>query len=243
MKNRDKVALIVGAGDGIGMAIMRKFAQEGLIVCGARRNGEKLTPLIEELNTKRLIAHAFSCDARKEDAVIDLFAHIEKEIGIIEVVIFNVGANVPMKLLETDTRKFYKIWEMACYAGFLTGREAARYMIKRQRGTILFSGATASVRGSAGFAAFASAKHGLRALAHSMARELGPQNIHVAHVIIDGAVDTLWIRQNHPDYETLKIKQGIIEPADLAENYVTLYKQPKTTWTLELDIRPWSEKF
>ena len=162
---------------------------------------------------------------------------------MIEVVIFNVGANVPMKLLETDTRKFYKIWEMACYAGFLTGREAARYMIKRQRGTILFSGATASVRGSAGFAAFASAKHGLRALAHSMARELGPQNIHVAHVIIDGAVDTLWIRQNHPDYETLKIKQGIIEPADLAENYVTLYKQPKTTWTLELDIRPWSEKF
>ncbi len=243
MEKKSKVALIVGAGDGIGTAIMRKFAHEGLIVIGARRNGGKLKPLLEELNSEKLIAHGFSCDARKEDAVTELFSQIERKIGVIEVVVFNVGANVPMKLLETDTRKFYKIWEMACFAGFLTGREAARYMTKRQRGTILFSGATASVRGSAGFAAFSSAKHGLRALAQSMARGLGPQNIHVAHVVIDGAVDTHWIRENHPHYETLKTNQGIIKPEDLADNYVALYKQPRTTWTFELDIRPWSEKF
>ncbi len=243
MGNKKKVALVVGAGDGIGMALMRRFSHEGLIVCGARRNGAKLDPLLNELNSKEVIAHGFSCDARKEDAVTELFSHIEKKIGAIEVLVFNVGGNVPLRLLETDSRKFYKIWEMACYAGFLSGREAARYMTQRRRGTILFSGATASIRGGAGFAAFASAKHGLRALAQSMARELGPQNIHVAHVVIDGAVDTPWIRENHPDYEMRNMNQGIIKPKDLAENYVALYNQPKTTWTFELDIRPWDEKF
>lgn len=238
-----KVALVVGAGDAIGSAIVRKFAAKGLTVCAVRRNGEKLEGLVGELKEAGHEAHAFSCDARKEDAVTDLFRHIEENIGALEVVVFNVGANVPMGILQTDSRKFFKIWEMACFAGFLTGREAARYMTERKRGTIIFTGATASVRGSAGFAAFASAKHGLRALAQSMARELGPQNIHVAHVVIDAAVDTAWIQEMLPDYEDRKARDGVVNPDELAENYVTLYEQPRSAWTFELDVRPYCEKW
>ena len=164
---RAKVAVIVGAGDAIGSAITRKFARRGLTVCALRRSGEKLAPLVDELHGQGYQAHAFSCDARKEEQIVERFAAIEQDIGDIEVVVFNIGANVPLGILETDSRKFFKIWEMACFAGFLTGREAARYMTQHQRGTLLFTGATASVRGAAGFAAFASAKHGLRALAQS----------------------------------------------------------------------------
>ena len=241
MKN--KVALIIGAGDAIGSAIARKFSQRGLTVCITRRNEEKLQPLIDEITATGADAFGFACDARKEDATESLFSNIEENIGEIDVVVFNVGANVPMGILETDSRKFFKIWEMACFAGFLNGREAARYMTKRKRGTILFTGATASVRGSAGFAAFASAKHGMRALAQSMARELGPKNIHVAHIVIDAAVDTQWIKDNLPTYEQRKAVDGIVKPDDLASNYVTLYDQPRNAWTFELDIRPWDEKW
>ena len=239
----DKVALVIGAGDAIGSAIARRFAGEGLIVCAARRNGERLAPLVDGLGAAGLRAHAFSCDARKEEAVTSLFANIEATIGEIEVVVFNIGANVPLGILETDSRKFFKTWEMACFAGFLCGREAARYMSTRQRGTIIFTGATASVRGAAGFAAFASAKHGLRALAQSMARELGPQNIHVAHVIVDAAVDTQWIAENVPESAALKLKDGIVAPDDLAANYTMLYRQPRNAWTFEMDVRPWIERW
>ena len=239
----EKVALVMGAGDAIGSAIARKFAQRGLTVCAARRNGDKLQPLVDELTAAGQQAHAFTCDARREDAVEQLFADIERDIGEIDVVVFNIGANVPMGILETDARKFHKIWEMACFAGFLTGREAARYMTRRGRGTILFTGATASVRGAAGFAAFASAKHGLRALAQSMARELGPKNIHVAHVVIDAAVDTQWIMDNIPQAADMKTKDGIVMPDDLAANYVVLYDQPRNAWTFELDVRPWTERW
>lgn len=239
----EQVALVIGAGDAIGSAIVRKFARRGLTVCAARRNGDRLAPLVEELTSAGHRAHAFSCDARKEDSITHLFARIEADIGEIDVVVFNVGANVPMGILETDSRKFFKIWEMACFAGFLSGREAARYMTRRERGTIIFTGATASVRGAAGFAAFASAKHGLRALAQSMARELGPKNIHVAHVVIDAAVDTQWISENVPEAAVLKRKDGIVAPDDLADNYVMLYNQPRNAWTFELDIRPWIERW
>lgn len=239
----DRVALVMGAGDAIGSAIARRFAASGLTVCAARRNGDRLSPLVAELEAAGHQAHAFSCDARREEEVVALFRQIEETIGELEVVVFNVGANVPMGILETDSRKFFKIWEMACFAGFLCGREAARYMTARQRGTILFTGATASVRGAAGFAAFASAKHGLRALAQSMARELGPQNIHVAHVVIDAAVDTAWIGENFPGAAELKDKDGIVDPDDLAANYVMLHEQPRNAWTFELDVRPWIEKW
>ena len=243
MGSAEKAVLVVGAGDAIGSAIMRAFAAKGYIVCGARRNGEKLDPLVQELRTLGKKAHCFSADARKEDDVTGLFAHIEKEIAPLDAVIFNVGANVPMKIIETDARKFMKIWEMACFAGFLTGREAAKAMLPRGRGSIIFTGATASVRGSSGYAAFASAKHGLRALAQSMARELGPENIHVAHVVIDAAVDTAWIREMIPDFDQKKAEDAVVDPDALAGNYVWLHEQDRSAWTHELDLRPWKEKW
>lgn len=240
---RTPTALVMGAGDAIGSAIARQFALAGLNVCLARRNAEKLAPVLAELHAQGLQAHGFSCDARDEDAVIKLFNQIETEIGPLEVVVFNVGANVPMGILQTSSQKFRKIWEMACFGGFLTGREAARVMLPRKKGTIIFTGATASLRGGTNFAAFASAKHGLRALAQSMARELGPQNIHVAHVVIDAAVDTQWIKENIPNYQTLADNDGVVLPDDLAKNYVFLHQQPRNAWSFELDIRPWIERW
>ena len=241
--NQGKVVLVVGAGDAIGSAIATRFAQEGYTVCMARRNGDRLAPLVDELNQQGLTAHAFTCDARKEDELIGLFEHVESSIGALEVVVFNIGANVPMKIVDTDSRKFFKIWEMACFSGFLTGREAAKRMLTRGHGTIIFTGATASLRGAAGFGAFASAKAGLRAMAQSLAKEMGPQNIHVAHVVIDAPVDTAWIMENVPEASELKGNDGLVVPAHLAENYLMLHNQPRDAWTFELDIRPWSESW
>ncbi len=241
--NQGKVVLVVGAGDAIGSAIATRFAQEGYTVCMARRNGDRLAPLVDELNQQGLAAYAFTCDARKEDELIGLFEHVESSIGALEVVVFNIGANVPMKIVDTDSRKFFKIWEMACFSGFLTGREAAKRMLTRGQGTIIFTGATASLRGAAGFGAFASAKAGLRAMAQSLAKEMGPQNIHVAHVVIDAPVDTAWIMENVPEASELKGNDGLVVPAHLAENYLMLHNQPRDAWTFELDIRPWSESW
>ena len=158
----NKVALIIGAGDAIGGAIAKKFAKQGMTVCVTRRTESKIIELAKEINQSGGKAFGFACDARKEEETISLFKQIEEEIGEIDVMVFNVGANVPMSILDTSSRKFSKIWEMACFAGFLNGREAAKHMIKRNKGTIIFTGATASMRGGANFAAFASAKHGLR---------------------------------------------------------------------------------
>ena len=216
-----KVALIIGAGDAIGAAIAKKFADRGLTVCATRRTEEKIKKLTDEINNSGGKAFGFSCDARKEEETISLFERIEQDIGEIDVMVFNVGANVPMSILDTSSRKFY--------------------MIKRNKGTIIFTGATASMRGGANFAAFASAKNGLRALAQSMARELGPQNIHVAHVIIDAAVDTEWIKSINPEYDKKIKTDGIVNPSHLAENYLYLYDQPRDAWTFELDLRPWQE--
>ena len=242
-KSGKKTVLVMGAGDAIGSAILRKFSKTGMDLCGARRNKDKLDKLIDQLSSEGHEAYAFKCDARNEQEVTELFAKIEREIGPLNTVIFNVGANVPMSILQTDSRKFFKIWEMACFAGFLCGREAAKYMLPRADGTIIFSGATASIRGANGFAAFASAKHGLRALSQSMARELGPKNIHVAHVVIDAAVDTDWIRENIPHYKELKQRNGIVDPHDLANCYLMLQQQHRSAWTHELDLRPHIENW
>lgn len=239
----EKVVLVIGAGDAIGSAIMRAFADKHYVVCGARRGGEKLDPLVEELRNAGKQAHGFSCDARKEDQVEALFADIEANIGPLDCVVFNVGANVPMTILDTDSRKFFKIWEMATFAGFLAGREAARVMTKRGQGSIIFTGATASMRGAAGFGAFASAKGALRNMVQSLAREMGPKNVHVAHVVIDAAVDTDWIKGMLPDYEERKANDGVVNPDHLAQNYVMLHEQPRSAWTFELDVRPWNEKW
>lgn len=241
MSDTNESVLVVGAGDAIGSAIAKKFSREGYHVVGVRRNGDQLKDLEDEMRAEGNVFHGWSCDARKEEAIEDLFKKIETEIGPLAAVIFNVGANVPLKVLDTTSRKFHKIWEMACYGGFLTGREATKYMLERGKGTIIFTGATASVKGSAGFGAFAMAKHGLRAFAQSMARELGPQNIHVAHVIIDSAVDTPWIRENILPLKTERHEDDLVNPDSIAEAYWHLHTQKRDAWTFEQDLRPWVE--
>lgn len=240
--NRSGAVLVIGAGDAIGSAIMRRFAEAGFTVCGARRNVEKLEPVLAEIREGGGVAHAFALDARREEEVEALYERIEAEIGPLEVVVFNVGANVLMTMLDTSSRKFFKIWEMACFAGFLCGKAAAQRMVERGHGTIIFTGATASLRGAAGFGAFASAKHGLRAIAQSFARELGPQNIHVAHCVIDTPVDTQWVREMIPDIDQ-RPPDGITQPASIADYYLFLHRQPRDAWTFEMDLRPWCEKW
>lgn len=240
-----RACLVVGAGDGVGGAIARAFAGRGFDVCVTRRARnlaqlEKLASAIREGGGK---AHAFGVDARREDEMVALIERIEREIAPLEVVVFNVGANVQHPIRETSVRVFTKVWEMACFAGFLAGREAAKVMVPRGRGTILFTGATASIRGSAGFAAFAAAKSGLRAVAQSMARELGPLGIHVAHVVIDGAIDGAFIRSLRSDADELLARDEILKPDEIARSFVWLHDQARSAWTHELDVRPWAERF
>jgi NAD(P)-dependent dehydrogenase (short-subunit alcohol dehydrogenase family) len=240
---RKPVALVIGAGDATGGAIARRFAREGYAACVTRRSADKLQPLVDSIRAEGGEAHGFGSDARREDEVAALVNDIESRIGDIEVFVFNIGANVPCSVLDESARKYFKIWEMACYAGFLTGQAVARRMAARQSGTMIFTGATASLRGAAGFSAFAGAKHALRALAQSLARELGPANVHVAHVIIDGAIDTAFIRDNFPERYALKREDGILAPEHIADAYWFLHQQPRDAWTFELDLRPWSERW
>ncbi|UCO98377.1 SDR family oxidoreductase [Metapseudomonas lalkuanensis] len=238
-----KVVLVIGAGDATGGAIARRFAREGYVACVTRRSADKLQPLVDAIRADGGEAHGFGSDARKEEDVAELVETIERDIGPIEAFVFNIGANVPCSILEETARKYFKIWEMACFSGFLTSQAVAKRMVTRGRGTILFTGATAGLRGAAGFAAFAGAKHGIRALAQSMARELGPRNIHVAHVVVDGAIDTEFIRESFPERYALKDQDGILAPEHIAENYWYLHSQPRDAWTFELDLRPWMEKW
>ncbi|KPG93710.1 MULTISPECIES: SDR family oxidoreductase [Pseudomonas] len=241
--NNNKVVLVVGAGDATGGAIAKRFAREGFVACVTRRSADKLQPLVDAIKAEGGEAYGFACDARKEEDVIALIEDIETRLGPIEAFVFNIGANVPCSILEETARKYFKIWEMACFSGFLNAREVAKRMVTRQRGTILFTGATAGLRGASGFAAFAGAKHGIRALAQSMARELGPMNIHVAHVVVDGAIDTDFIRDSFPDKYATKDQDGILNPEHIAENYWYLHSQPRDAWTFELDLRPWNERW
>ena len=238
-----KVALIIGAGDATGGAIARRFAREGLTACVTRRHADKLEPLVRQIEAEGGKSRAFGSDARKEEAMIALVDEIERDVGPIEVAVHNIGANVRFPIRETTSRVYYKVWEMAAFSGFLMGREAARVMVPRERGTILFTGATASMRGRDGFAAFSGAKHALRALAQSMARELGPQGIHVGHIVVDGAIDTEFIRTVAPDRYALKDRDGILNPEHIAENYWRLHVQPRDAWTHEIDLRPWLEQW
>lgn len=241
----DGSCLIVGAGDDTGAAIARAFAKEGLTACLVRRprHTEALEGLAQDIRDRGCKAKAYPADARDEESMVALLESIEKEVAPIEVAVFNIGANVNFSTIDTSARVYRKVWEMACFAGFLMGREAAKHMLKRGRGTIIFTGATASVRGGSGYSAFAGAKHALRALAQSMARELGPQNIHVAHTIIDGAIDSNFIREVLPDVDEARTQDAILAPDDIAQNYVWLHKQPRSAWTHELDLRPWRENW
>ena len=238
--SKDKVALIIGAGDYLGSAIARRFAKEGFHAVGTRRRGD-ITSFIKEIKDSGWEATGIHSDARNEGQVVELVERIENEIGPIEVFVFNIGGNVMFSILDTTTRVYTKVWEMCALAGFLTGREVARHMVKRKRGTMLFTGATASVRGSNGFSAFAGGKHALRALAESMAKELMPQNIHVAHVIIDGPINTKWTRQRFPEMVKARPEDGLLQPDDIAETYWAIHNQKRSAWTFETDVRPWVE--
>ena len=248
-----KVCLVIGAGDATGGAVARRFAREGYTACVTRRTLEKLEPLLAQISQAGGAAHGFGSDARKEDEVVALVEHIERDIGPIEVMVFNIGANSPSSILTETAQRYTKIWEMSCLAGFLTGREVAKRMVARadpaptqgvaHKGTIIFTGASASLRGSANFAGFAGGKMALRGLAQSMARELGPRGIHVAHTIIDGAIDTHFIRSQFPERYALKEVGGILNPEHIADAYWMLHQQPRDAWTHELDLRPYMEKF
>ena len=238
-------AIIVGAGDATGGAIAKAFAAEGLTACVNRRsrNSEQLEALAQSIRDQGHNARAFPGDAREEADMVALFEQVEAEVGPVEVAVFNIGANVNFPIVETTVRVYQKVWEMACLGGFLMGREAARHMTPRGRGTIIFTGATASLRGGSGYSAFSGAKAALRMLAQSMARELGPKGIHVAHTVIDGAIDTAFIKGRHPAFEEAKAADLILSPEAIAANYVMLHKQPKSAWTHELDLRPWGENW
>ncbi len=240
---RRGVCAVIGAGDGLGAAIARAFAREGLAVCVTRRprHIEALEKLAENIRAAGGEAHAFGLDARKEAEVSAFVETVERTIGPMEVLVFNIGANVRFPIVETTTQVYSKVWEMAALAGFLAAREAARAMVPRGRGAILFTAATASVRGGAGFSAFAGAKHALRALAQSLAREIGPKGVHVAHVVIDGAIDGAFIRGLMPDAAEKLEREEILVPDEIAKNYVWLYRQKRSAWTFEMDLRPWSE--
>lgn len=237
--------LVVGVGDGVGGAIAKAFAAEGYEVCMTRRprHLDQLEALAAEIRERGGAARAYGVDARQEAEMIGLVDRIEAEVGPLEVVVFNIGANVRFGLTETTAQVFSKVWEMACFAGFLTAREAARVMVPRGRGTILFTGASASLRGKEGFSAFASAKAGLRAVAQSAARELGPKGVHVAHIVVDGAIDGVFTRSIREDVQGLLERDEILKPAEIAANYVWLHGQPRSAWTHEIDLRPWGESW
>jgi NAD(P)-dependent dehydrogenase (short-subunit alcohol dehydrogenase family) len=242
---KNATAAIIGAGDFIGSAIARRFAAEGYTIFAGRRTADKLATLKRQIESEGGKCFARGLDARKEDDITAFLREADAQAPL-EVCIFNPGANVNFPILETTERVFRKVWEMACYGGFLTGREAARLMLPHGKGTILFTGATASLRGGIGYAAFASAKFGLRAVAQSMARELGPKNIHVAHLIIDAGVDTAFVR------ERIKARGGeqavagiqpdqLMDPQSVANAYWMLHNQTRDAWTFELDLRPYRE--
>ena len=243
---RNGVALLAGAGDAIGAAVARRFADGGHPVCIARRDADKSRAIVREIEAAGGVARAVGTDLRSEEAVQRLFAEVEAEMGPIEVCLFNAGANTRVPLTETSAALFTKVWQLGCYGGFLTGREAARHMLPRGYGTILFTGATASLRGGDGYAAFAAAKFGLRAVAQSMARELGPHNIHVAHLVIDGAIDSEAIHRRlgavtgtMPELAP----DSLIQTRSVAEAYWMLHHQPRDGWTHELDLRPYIERW
>ena len=247
MAARNATAAVIGAGDFIGAAIAKKFASEDFTVFAGRRNGEKLAPLVADIEKAGGKISARSLDARNEADITSFLQEADRHAPL-EVCIFNIEANVNFPILDTTERVFRKVWEMACYSGFLAGREAARLMLPHGKGAIFFTGATASMRGGVGYAAFAAAKAGLRAVAQAAARELGPKNIHVAHLVIDSGVDTAWVRERIKEREGAEALAALppgrlMRPEAVAESYWALYQQPRDAWSSEMEIRPFGEKW
>jgi NAD(P)-dependent dehydrogenase (short-subunit alcohol dehydrogenase family) len=234
-------AVVVGAGTGTGSEVAKRFAQGGYSVALARRNADALRPLVAEIEAAGGKAQAFGADASDEPAVAALFENAEQALGPTEVAVFNAAGFTMGSILDTTVEAFEDMWRASALGGFLVGREAARRMVPRERGTIVFTGATAAMKASANFAAFASGKHGLRAVAQSMAKELGPKGIHVAHAIIDGMIDVPRVHETIADFAAAKGEDGLIDPKSIAEMYFWLHQQPRNAWTFELDLRPYAE--
>jgi NAD(P)-dependent dehydrogenase (short-subunit alcohol dehydrogenase family) len=243
MTVKGNVALVAGVGDGLGGAVARRFARGGYQTVLVARSADRLARIAADIEAGGGRGIAYVADLREESAVGKLFDDVEAEIGPIGVAVSNTGANYRASILDTPANMFEKVWRLGCYAGFLVGREAARHMAPRGHGTIIFTGATASTRGSSQFAAFAAAKGALRQVAQSMARELGPQGIHVASVIVDGMIDSQRVRERFPERVAQLPEDGMLKPADIAEVYWQLAQQPRSAWTFETDLRPWAEKF
>lgn len=233
------VALVVGVGPGLGAALCRRFAAAGIRVAMGARREAALKSLTDEIGSGNGQIRGYAADATDEKAVASLFAKVKADLGEPDLVVYNAGAFQRTSILEASAADFERCWRVGCFGGFLVGREAARIMATRGSGTILFTGATASLRGSAQFFNLAVGKFGLRALAQSMARELGPKGVHVAHVTIDGQIAG-------PYYADLAKQRGpdaLLDPDGIAETYYQLHRQPRSTWSLEVDLRPWVEKF
>jgi NAD(P)-dependent dehydrogenase (short-subunit alcohol dehydrogenase family) len=237
------VAVIAGVGEGLGYALGKRFAKGGYNVALVARNAERLARLADAINAAGGRAFAAPTDVRTEGEVVALFDEVEAEHGAVEVAVYNAGANYRASILETPADMFEKVWKLGCYAGFLFAREAARRMAPRGKGTILFTGATASMRGASNFAAFAAAKGGLRQVAQSMARELGPKHIHVAHVVIDGMIDTVAVRARFPERVKEMPENSMLDTDAIAEAFYAIHVQPSSAWTFESDLRPFLEKF
>lgn len=238
------VVLVAGVGAGLGFGICRRFAAAGYDVAMVSRKQERLEPLAGRINEDGGgRAHVCPADIRDEATVDDLFDRVEAAQGPIAAAVFNAGAQYRRPFLDIPADLFEKVWRLGCYSGFLVGRAAARRMLPRGRGSILFTGATASIRGGAEFAAFAASKSGLRALAQSMARELGPQGLHVAHVVVDGLIDTPVIRERFADKIASLPADGALAPEAIGQAFVDLHHQPRSAWSFEIDLRPWAENF
>jgi len=240
-EEQKKVALVIGAGVATGGAVAKRFAHEGYIACMARRQGEKLQGLIDEIEAEGGEAYGYSCDATEEDEVVELIEKIEVEHGPIEMACYNAAVGAAHSITDFPAKVYERVWRINTFGAFLMGREVSKRMVERGRGTILFTGATSALRGKAGLAAFAGSKHALRALTESMARELFPQNIHVAHIIIDGPIDTPLIRKMQPKTFEERPEDGVLLPDDIAETYWTIHQQPRSAWLSETTLRPWVE--
>ncbi|MEM7135733.1 MAG: SDR family NAD(P)-dependent oxidoreductase [Myxococcota bacterium] len=234
-------AIVVGAGTGTGAEIAKRFALGGYHVAVARRSAEALEPLVSEIEAQGGVARAFGLDASDESGIEAMFAEVERDLGAVEVAVFNAAGFLISSVVDTTKEDFELMWRASSLGGFLVGREAARKMLPRGRGTILFTGATAAMKASAKFSAFAAGKHGLRAVAQSLAKEVGPSGIHVAHVIVDGLIDVPRVHENMPELAESKGEDGLLDPKSIADAYFTLHEQPKNAWTFELDLRPFAE--
>ncbi|MET3106377.1 NAD(P)-dependent dehydrogenase (short-subunit alcohol dehydrogenase family) [Oxalobacteraceae bacterium GrIS 1.18] len=236
-KDKRETAIVFGAGPGLGLALARRFASDNMQVAVVARDAAQLQERIEAQGWAGV--HPYGADVSSSEDVARVFDSVDRDLGTPDLVVFNAGAFQKSNVLDIDPADFERCWRIGCLGGLLVGQAAARRMIKRGHGTIIFTGATAALRGSAGFANLAVPKFGLRALSQSMARELGPQGVHIGFVFIDGQIESE--RNRHLIDE--RGEDSLLDPDAIAELYLQLHRQSRSAWSHEIDVRPWSEKF